>query len=600
MKPYNIEIFDRHYNFRSNALIDPSGFSFAFDALSVDKSTVTIPKGQITIREQAESGSTSDNTVSSSDYIRILSDNNEYVGVIVNVEEGDIYTTLTYEPLHSLLNHEVIIVADDIKHTNIEAYIQLLITQEFISNSDTYQNIPNLSVTTTSSTTGIMDYNDTNEVYVIINILNDLIYPAFREYLIRTNISIDFTAKTLNISIGEISDSAVTVEADLPNVTAKNFTIRKASSMVNKLSLFDTKNYSLAEYDFYLHPSDYSFDQINNSDRFFPVVNQVGNFDSDAITEDAFLETANADVRAMNKYLEIERDLSTSEKAELDTALSDFFPYIVGSKTAQEWEAYIGDIARASLNFALDLSYDNQSGPANPIRNHIDINKQVSSYDDLIEEGDGSYYWTWDIYPSYAPTTYKTFVQKQTNTGIMSTFYLFPSWSNNHHTGTDSGDVYYHTTTHANLGINVTFRLQFIEIGDYPDVTTLTITGKIYTPINNSLISQALTDYKKTDAFKQAFAAYKVQNFAAIISGYAKKVFKTSKYTNLIELTVLPDDTMVNPLSMEIGQVVNIIHDGVSYSSILSGREIQKNGLVKLVFGTIRLELTKILNMKGV
>ena len=188
MKPYNIEIFDRHYNFRSNALIDPSGFSFAFDALSVDKSTVTIPKGQITIREQAESGSTSDNTVSSSDYIRILSDNNEYVGVIVNVEEGDIYTTLTYEPLHSLLNHEVIIVADDIKHTNIEAYIQLLITQEFISNSDTYQNIPNLSVTTTSSTTGIMDYNDTNEVYVIINILNDLIYPAFREYLIRTNI----------------------------------------------------------------------------------------------------------------------------------------------------------------------------------------------------------------------------------------------------------------------------------------------------------------------------------------------------------------------------------------------------------------------------
>ena len=90
MKPYNIEIFDRHYNFRSNALIDPSGFSFAFDALSVDKSTVTIPKGQITIREQAESGSTSDNTVSSSDYIRILSDNNEYVGVIAHERLTDL------------------------------------------------------------------------------------------------------------------------------------------------------------------------------------------------------------------------------------------------------------------------------------------------------------------------------------------------------------------------------------------------------------------------------------------------------------------------------------------------------------------------------
>ena len=59
------------------------------------------------------------------------------------------------------------------------------------------------------------------------------------------------------------------------------------------------------------------------------------------------------------------------------------------------------------------------------------------------------------------------------------------------------------------------------------------------------------------------------------------------------------DDTMINPLSMEIGQIVSIIHNGVSYDSILTGKEIH-GGLVKLIFGTIRLELTKILNMKGV
>ena len=56
---------------------------------------------------------------------------------------------------------------------------------------------------------------------------------------------------------------------------------------------------------------------------------------------------------------------------------------------------------------------------------------------------------------------------------------------------------------------------------------------------------------------------------------------------------------MIKPLDMNIGQVVNIIHEGVSYNSILSGKQI-KNGLVTLIFGTIRLELTKILNMKGV
>ena len=119
-------------------------------------------------------------------------------------------------------------------------------------------------------------------------------------------------------------------------------------------------------------------------------------------------------------------------------------------------------------------------------------------------------------------------------------------------------------------------------------------------PLTSSVISSALNEYKKTAEFARDFAAYKAQNFNSIISGYAKKVFKTSKYQNLIEITVKPDDDMIKPLDMSIGQIVNIIHDGVSYNSILSGREIQKNGLVKLIFGTIRLELTKILNMKGI
>lgn len=594
MKPCNIEIFDRNYNFRSNALM--GSFDYFFDALSVDRSTVSIPKGKITIREQAESGTTGDNTVSCSDYIRILTKEKEFVGVIVNVEEDDAYTTLTYEPLHSLLNHEVIITADDIKHTYIETYIKSLIDQEFVDNADTYQNITNLSVITTSTTTGIMDYNDTDNVYVIINLLNDLIYPAFREYLIHTDITIDFAEKTLTISIGEVSESTVNLEADLPNVISKSFTIRKASSMVNKLSLFDTKNYSLTEYDFYLHPSDYSFDQINNTDRFFPVVNQVGDFDSDAITEDIFLESANADVRALNKYLEIERDLSAAEKAELDTAISDFFPYLVASKTNAEWESYFYDIAYSVADIAIQLRASNGSA-VNPIYNHLDVNKRVSAYDDILEEGDGAWFWSWDYYPTYVPTVYTTSIEKQTNTGMTNTI-ANPYWSNEY-TATTSGDVYYQTTTHANVGINVTYRLYFQWLNAYPDIATVTISGIIYVPLTATMVSQALTAYKETDEFKQAFAAYKAQNFSAIISGYAKKVFKTSKYTNLIELTVKDDDTMINPLDMEIGQVAEIIHDGVVYNSVLSAKEVS-DGLVKLIFGTIRLELTKLLNMKGV
>lgn len=118
-------------------------------------------------------------------------------------------------------------------------------------------------------------------------------------------------------------------------------------------------------------------------------------------------------------------------------------------------------------------------------------------------------------------------------------------------------------------------------------------------PIDKSYLSSVFRQYRETDEFKREYAAYKAANFASILDGYAKRLFKTSKYKNLIELTVKKDDSMIKPLEMGIGQVVNVIHEGVSYSSVLTGKEISK-GLVKLIFGTIRLDLTKILNMKGV
>jgi hypothetical protein len=45
---------------------------------------------------------------------------------------------------------------------------------------------------------------------------------------------------------------------------------------------------------------------------------------------------------------------------------------------------------------------------------------------------------------------------------------------------------------------------------------------------------------------------------------------------------------------MQMGRIVEIIHDGVIYNSVLSGREVA-SGVIKLIFGTIRLELTSYL-----
>ena len=78
---------------------------------------------------------------------------------------------------------------------------------------------------------------------------------------------------------------------------------------------------------------------------------------------------------------------------------------------------------------------------------------------------------------------------------------------------------------------------------------------------------------------------------AAISEAYNQ--FANLAYSNLIEITVMKKDALIHPEEMEFGQVASIVSDGVAYSSILTGREIGQN--IKLIFGTIRLDLTKIL-----
>ena len=71
----------------------------------------------------------------------------------------------------------------------------------------------------------------------------------------------------------------------------------------------------------------------------------------------------------------------------------------------------------------------------------------------------------------------------------------------------------------------------------------------------------------------------------------AAEVFGSIEYNNLIELEMLNDDSLVNPYNLEVGQVVNVISDGASYNSILTGRKIGQT--TTLIFGTVRLDLTK-------
>jgi len=91
----------------------------------------------------------------------------------------------------------------------------------------------------------------------------------------------------------------------------------------------------------------------------------------------------------------------------------------------------------------------------------------------------------------------------------------------------------------------------------------------------------------------QAVSHEEGSSFESAAINAAHNKFASLSYSNLIELTMMNGDALVKPEEMEFGQVADIISDGEVYRSILTGRERGKN--TKLVFGTVRLDLTKIL-----
>ena len=83
------------------------------------------------------------------------------------------------------------------------------------------------------------------------------------------------------------------------------------------------------------------------------------------------------------------------------------------------------------------------------------------------------------------------------------------------------------------------------------------------------------------------------ESFADIAQDAADKQFDVDSYSNLIELTVQNEDALVMPDTLTIGQLVSVTSNGTSYASILTG--VERSDVTKLTFGTIRLDLTKIL-----
>lgn len=110
-----------------------------------------------------------------------------------------------------------------------------------------------------------------------------------------------------------------------------------------------------------------------------------------------------------------------------------------------------------------------------------------------------------------------------------------------------------------------------------------------YDTTNSNRITPVVAEIKAIDVQEG-------DSFATAADSEAVNVFGATQYNNLIELTVLNDDTLVQPYALDIGQVVSVISGGTIYKTILTGKAVSDRTL--LTFGTIRLDLTKILRRR--
>ena len=259
MQAFNVEIFERNFTLRSHTVVEDVQFSE--DYLSPDDNELTL------LTLEAQKG----------DYIRITNGSDEYFGIINTVsskEEG--LVEIGYKPFLSLFDTDCMFDTNWQGGTvSLEQTLANIITNMFISNSDSSMNVPGLSVSTISSTAswGFNLKSDTENMHhCIINLLDVLIIGAMELYSVCIQVVPDIQNRTIALRIGKNASAAVTVEADLPNVINKNVVIKETNNDVNKLVVYDTESYTTTR-SYYLHPNG-RYD-MTNSNRIVPVVQEI-------------------------------------------------------------------------------------------------------------------------------------------------------------------------------------------------------------------------------------------------------------------------------------------------------------------------------------
>ena len=312
MRPYEVEIFDRSMGFIDHTLIETPKYSE--DYLDPENNSIEIPDSVI---------------VAEDFYIRVIRGNDERFGVIKTIKKKKDMNTVSFRTFMSLLDRDILLDTDTQTGT-LEEFLKKTITDVFISNADSFQNIFGLEFITNSSTAewelGIEPDTDDGH-YAKLGLFDDIILPAFQGYQVQIDFKPDIMNKKIIGTIGVNTADTIVIEADIPSVIDQTVTIKKVKKEINKDNISNSKDYS-SNVIYYLHTSG-SFDTEKDTDRMTPVSESIDTVSTNNATKCKETTIKSLDSNAITiKQHNDDNPLEDTDKAEISAAVTELNKYL--------------------------------------------------------------------------------------------------------------------------------------------------------------------------------------------------------------------------------------------------------------------------------
>lgn len=259
--PYKVEVYDRQMNFRSMAVIEAP--EIYFDYLTLEGIKLTAPS---VLAQKGDFAHVTDA------YGSVV-----YQGIVADVAR-DKTVTLSLSPLLSLFDLTVTYNRVDLQTGALESFIAGIMSDLYITNSDTLQRIPmTIEVTSHITNTTLNIKSNVHEFY-------DIITKGFMMYGIVVDAVFWPQQKKIAVTIGKAIEGSIIIEAHLPNVLEKSIVIGDSYGQLNKITLIN--KYDEAErVTYYLHTNG-SID-TNNIDRITPVFSAIEYVESEDFATEA-------------------------------------------------------------------------------------------------------------------------------------------------------------------------------------------------------------------------------------------------------------------------------------------------------------------------